>query len=82
MTLRRSHEATSALFERLLVLGKASSQTTENDCNAASTREILFSSNFDKRVSRSYDNLNGHFLPVFEWSRFSSLGECTNKKIP
>ena len=77
MTLRRSNEATSALFERFLVLGKPSLQTMENACNAASERQTFVSSKFHKRVSRSYDNLNGHFLPVFEWSRFSGLSERT-----
>ena len=39
MSLRRSNEATSALLERFQASGKASSQTMENACNAASTRK-------------------------------------------
>ena len=33
------------------------------------------SSNFCKRVSRSYDNLNADIWPEYEWSSFGSLGE-------
>ena len=58
MTLGRSNEATSALFERFLDSGNSSSQTMENACDAASTRNTFVSSIFHKRVSRSYDNLN------------------------
>ena len=57
-TLRRSNEATSALLERLFVCGKASRRKMQNACHATSTSiQYTVSSNFYKRVSRSYDNL-------------------------